>query len=163
MPEVGDNKQVIEMTAYCGLVCGDCLRYRNELTKHAKSLFIELAKRKFADYAAIKMKFDNAFEDYPIFIAVLKKIVELECHQSCRKGGGCATIDCQILKCCLEKQYEGCWQCEQLRDCNNFDFLKPFHGETPKSNCIDLQNHGFDNFAARKRPFYIWDQKAKNR
>lgn len=152
------NDQLIAMTAYCGLVCSDCLRYRNELTDNAGSLLTELEKRKFAQYAEIKKKFDNAFENYPAFVSVLKKIVELECQQSCRKGSGCSAFDCPILKCCLDKHYEGCWQCKQLPHCDKFDCLKPFHGETPRNNCLDLRNNGFGNFTSRKRPFYIFDQ-----
>jgi len=155
------NKQIIEMTAYCGLFCSDCVRYRSKLTDSARLLLAELEERKFHHYAEVKMKFDNVFENYPVFIDVLKKIVELECKQSCRKGGGCSAFDCPILKCCIEKQYEGCWECEQLKYCNKFDFLKPFHGETPRSNCIDLLNSGFDNFDLRKQAFYTWDKKAK--
>ena len=155
------NEQAIKMTGYCGLFCGDCLRYRSKLTDSAKSLLNELEKRKFDRYAAIKMRFDNAFENYPIFIAILEKIIGLECKKPCREGGGCSTLDCQILACCIEKQYEGCWQCEMLNHCDKFDFLKPFHGETPQKNCIDLQNNGFDNFDSKKQAFYIWDG-AKN-
>jgi hypothetical protein len=59
---------------------------------------------------------------------------------------------------CGEKQYAGCWECESLHDCNKFDFLKPFHGETPKNNCIDLLNNGFDSFPSGKHAFYIWDK-----
>jgi len=77
----------------------------------------------------------------------LKKIVELECEQSCRKGGGCSAFECEILKCCIEKQYNGCWECEQLNYCNKSDFLKPFHGETPKNNCITLRETGLENFS----------------
>jgi hypothetical protein len=150
------SEQILEMTAYCGLVCSDCLRYRSEITETAGSLLAALEKGQFHRYAEVKMKFDTAFGNYPVFIDMLKKIVGLECRQSCRIGGGCAAIDCTIYKCCVEHQYEGCWECGDLSDCNEFDFLKPFHGETPRNNCIDLRNNGFDGFASRKQAFYIW-------
>ncbi|MDR0476950.1 MAG: DUF3795 domain-containing protein [Desulfobulbaceae bacterium] len=153
------NKLLIEMTAYCGLFCRDCLRYESEVIDKAKSLLSALEERKFDQYAEAKMQFDSSFEDYPLFIVLLKKIIALECKKSCRQGGGCSAFDCPILKCCLEKQYEGCWQCERLTDCDKFDFLKPFHGENPQKNCIDLRNNGFDNFDLRKRAFYVWDER----
>ena len=155
------KKEVMDMTAYCGLFCRDCLRYRGKISDAARSLFVEIERGNFAHYAEVKMKFDKSFENYSVFIDVLRKIADLECKESCRKGGGCASFDCPILRCCLEKKYQGCWQCDQLTNCNNFDFLKPFHGETPKNNCIDLRNNGFENFTTRKQAFYIWDKMRR--
>jgi len=150
-----------EMIAYCGLFCGDCVRYGSTLTESARTLLTELEKRKFSDYVEVKKKFDDAFKDYPIFVDVLKKIVELECKESCRKGGGCSAFDCQIVTCCVEKKQKGCWECEQLVACDKFDFLKSFHGETPKKNCVDLRENGFDDFELRKNSFYLWDEKSE--
>ncbi len=153
------SKEMIEMTSYCGLYCNDCVRYRTKMTDNARSLLNELKNNNFYQYAEVKKQFDNVFENYGVFIDVLEKIVELECKQSCRKGGGCSAFDCPIMKCCIEKQYEGCWECEQLNNCNKSDFLKPFHGETPKNNCIILHENGLENFALKKQAFYIWNQK----
>jgi len=153
------NNQSNEMIAYCGLFCNDCVRYRSKLTESAGTLLIELEKRKFSDYVEVKREFDNAFKDYPVFLTVLKKIIELECKEPCRKGGGCSAFDCRIVKCCVEKKQEGCWECGQLLSCDKFDFLKPFHGDTPKNNCVDLRDNGFDDFDPRKEPFYLWDKR----
>jgi hypothetical protein len=152
------SKQHLKMIAYCGLFCGDCLRYKSKITDTARSLLLELEKRKFYDYAQVKAEFDEDFKNYSLLIAMLGKIIKLECKQSCREGRGCVAFECQILKCCVGSQYEGCWECKRLADCDKFDFLKPFHGETPKNNCIDLLNNGFENFILRKQVFYIWDQ-----
>ena len=150
------SEHILDMTAYCGLVCSDCIRYRGELTDTARSLLSILEKRDFHHYAAVKMKYEHVFEQYPIFVDVLKAITELECRQSCRKGGGCSSFACPIIECCIEKQYQGCWECEQLDNCDRFDFLKPFHGDTPKNNCNEIHNNGFTNFALIKHPFYVW-------
>ena len=150
--------QRLKMIAYCGLFCGDCLRYRSKITDTARVLLLELEKQEFYKYAQVKMKFDEEFKNYSLYVDMLKKIIGLECKRSCREGHGCAAFECQILKCCVENQYEGCWECERLVGCDKFDFLKPFHGETPKNNCIDLHNNGFENFVSRKQAFYVWDQ-----
>ena len=146
------------MTAYCGLVCSDCVRYRSEIIDAAKTLLTKLDDGKFHHYANVKKEYEGAFEKYPVFIEVLQKIIGLECRQSCRIGGGCSSVDCQIVKCCLEKQYQGCWECDRLSICHEFDFLKPFHGETPKNNCMEIRNNGFDDFPSRKHVFYVWDE-----
>jgi hypothetical protein len=155
------KEQIMEITAYCGLFCRDCLRYRGKIPDAARTLLSEIEKRKFDNYAEVKMIFDKSFDNYAVFIGILRKITELDCEKSCREGKGCSSFECPIVRCCLEQKYEGCWQCHQLTSCDKFDFLKPFHGETPKSNCIHLRDNGFDNFTAKKQAFYIWDDKER--
>jgi len=155
------KEEIMELTAYCGLFCRDCLRYKGKIPDAARVLLSEMERRKFDNYAEAKMKFDKRFENYTVFIDVLRGIAELDCDKSCRKGGGCSGFECPIVQCCLEQKYEGCWQCDQLTSCNKFDFLQPFHGETPKNNCAYLHDNGFDNFIAHKQAFYIWDDKER--
>jgi hypothetical protein len=71
------DKQLLEMIAYCGLFCGDCLRYGSKITNDARALLIELERSKFHYYAEVKMKFDNVFENYHVFIDVLKSSVKI--------------------------------------------------------------------------------------
>jgi hypothetical protein len=39
------SKQEIELTAYCGLYCGDCIRYRSKAIDLAEDLAYELQKK----------------------------------------------------------------------------------------------------------------------
>ena len=41
----------IELTAYCGLYCGDCIRYRSKASKLAFELKNELQRVEFDKYA----------------------------------------------------------------------------------------------------------------
>ena len=44
----------IELIGYCGLYCGDCIRYHSKASDLARELLSELQKTEFGKYAAIK-------------------------------------------------------------------------------------------------------------
>ena len=47
------SKQEIELTAYCGLYCGDCVRYRSKASDLARELINELKNTEFDKYAEL--------------------------------------------------------------------------------------------------------------
>jgi len=145
-----------ELVAYCGLYCKDCIRYRNPIMKKAQALIAALTESDFENYATIKKNANGTFKNYDRFIEVLQDIVQLRCDQSCRIAGGCSSFECQILRCCREKRYEGCWECRQLDTCDKFEFLKALHGDTPKKNCSIIKQHGLRKFEEERYPFYVW-------
>ena len=122
--------------AYCGLYCEDCIRYQDNIAESAQQLLDILDENEFEKYADVKKRDVSSFENYQHCIDVIKDIVKLHCNRPCRVGDGCPTFDCQILRCCKEKEYEGCWQCEQVKECDKFDFLKAMHGDYPSKNCL---------------------------
>lgn len=151
------SETIKELVAYCGLYCKDCIRYRNSIIKRAKALLEALTESDFESYATIKKNTNTTFKNYDSFIEMLRDIVQLRCDQSCRIAGGCSSFECQILRCCREKGHEGCWDCKQFDACDKFEFLKAFHGDTPKKNCSVIQQYGLEKLEEERSPFYVWD------
>jgi len=145
-------------TAYCGIYCADCIRYKNEFTKHASQLKDELKKIEFDKYAEIKTPFGANFERYNEFIEVLYALANAQCEKPCRVGGGCSGIPCKIMECCISKGFEGCWDCTELDECEKFDILQPRCGEMPKNNIRTIKKHGVQNWIELRDKFYIWQQ-----
>ncbi len=87
----------MELTAYCGLYCGDCIRYRSKAADLARNLISELQEIQFDKYAEFKSgstkQFDavKQFELYRECCEVLEAIIALQCNNPCRVGGGCST------------------------------------------------------------------------
>ena len=156
------SRQETELTAYCGLYCGDCIRYRSWASDLARDLLIELQHEGFDKYAKLKSssekQFDSVkqFEHYKECCEVLKAIVTLQCNKPYRVGGGCPSFSCDILECCRRKGFEGCWECSEFEDCGEFEFLKPFHGDTPVQNLRKIKEHGLDKWSKHRHEFYIW-------
>ena len=42
------------LTAYCGLYCEDCIRYKSKASELAQNLLEEFKRCQFSEYAAIK-------------------------------------------------------------------------------------------------------------
>jgi hypothetical protein len=152
------NHQEFELTAYCGLYCGDCLRYNGKVVELAGELWHELHKAQFDKYAAVKSKSVNEFEDYDKFCQVLEAIAKLKCISPCRLGGDGCPSPCEIKKCAQAKGMQGCWQCHQMERCAKFELLKPFHGDTPRENLRKIQKHGLDKWAKHRAKFYSWSK-----
>ena len=104
-----------KLTGYCGLYCGDCIRYHSKASDLARQLIEELNNTQFEKYAKIKSsskkQFDaiKRFEHYKKCYAVLEAVAKLQCNSPCRIGEGCAAFSCNILECCRQKGFEGCW------------------------------------------------------
>jgi hypothetical protein len=149
--EIGKN-----LIAYCGLYCKDCIRYRSAFIDTAKELINLLAECKFDRYASIKSKHVTSFQEFDHFLNILRDIVKLGCDTPCREGDGCQTFDCEILRCCRDKGYEGCWQCEEINTCEKFGFLEDFHGDYPKRNCRLIGQYEIEEFIELRYPAYAW-------
>ena len=153
------GQQETELTAYCGLYCGDCIRYRSKAADLARDLLSELQDTEFNKYAEVKSVSMNKAEElkyYQECCKVLAAIVELQCNEPCRVGGGCPTFSCQIVECCQKKGLEGCWECDEFEECQELAFLKPFHGEAPWQNLRQIKESGLDEWVYRRHKFYVW-------
>ena len=155
----GDVKK---LTAYCGLYCGDCFRYRSRVSDLARDLLNELRERRFDKYAEYKSgpakQFDpvKQFEHFPDCCEVLEAIVSLQCNIPCREGRGCSAFNCDILECCLSRGYQGCWECNEFVSCDRFEKLKVCHGDSPQQNLKTIKELGPENWAEHRHPPYIW-------
>ena len=164
MVETSMSKKDIELTGYCGLYCGDCIRYRSKASDLARALLSELQATEFDKYAELKgsskKQFDAVaeFQHYKECCEVLEAIVDLQCNTPCRVGGGCATFSCDILKCCQGKGYEGCWQCNEFESCGKFESLESIHGDCPRANLKKIKELGLDKWAEHRHKPYIWQK-----
>jgi hypothetical protein len=145
-----------ELTAYCGLYCGDCIRYNGKVVDLAAELWHELQRAQFEKYAAVKSKSAKELEGYGSCCKVLEAIAKLKCVSPCRLGGnGCAS-PCPIKKCVQSRGMQGCWQCHEMERCAKFEFLRPFHDDNPRENLRKVQKYGLARWATHRGKFYPW-------
>lgn len=145
-----------DLTAYCGLYCGDCIRYQSRASELADELLKEIEKTKFTEYADVKRSHKKEFENFDIFIPLLKVISEIKCERPCRLGGDGCEGECEVIKCVRGKEFEGCWECNDFKECTKLDFLKPFHGNTPVNNLRKIRELGIENWAKHRDKCYPW-------
>ncbi|WP_156921705.1 DUF3795 domain-containing protein [Desulfovibrio inopinatus] len=145
-------------TAYCGIYCPDCLHLHNQYSTLARQLEEHLVALGFDKYASIESPFGQGFRHWQEFADVLHTLATTQCERPCRSGGGCSGKPCAIMECCLDKGFEGCWECDGLDDCDKFDFLSPRCGSMPKDNLREIQQHGLDGWESRRHPFYVWQK-----
>ncbi|MGB8706547.1 MAG: DUF3795 domain-containing protein, partial [Dehalococcoidia bacterium] len=105
------NNLEAELTAYCGLYCGDCLRYKGKAADLARDLQNELRRVRFDKYAEVKSTAVKELEYYDECIQVLDAVVKLGCDTPCRAGGDGCLGPCEIKSCVQKKRLEGCWEC----------------------------------------------------
>lgn len=152
------GKEEKELTAYCGLYCADCIHFRNKHSKLARQLKEALEEVDFQSYASVKSPFGSEFQEFCSFLAVLEAFINYSCSDGCRTSGGCSTTPCQIIQCCREKRYEGCWECEVFESCEKFESLKPRCGASVMHNLKEIKKNGFEGWSKRRRPIYNWQE-----
>ncbi len=126
-----------ELTAYCGLYCGDCFGYKGTIPDLARDLRKELRKYKFDSVAKV-IPFKE-FKNYEECYACLGGMVRLRC-KGCR--GGSRSKFCNIAKCVIKKGFEGCWECDEFQDCKKLNFLEPVHKDAVLKNLRRIKQVG---------------------
>ena len=53
-----------------------------------------------------------------------------------------------------EKQYEGCWECDDFKDCELLDYLKRIH--SIEHNLEMIREFGINNWADKRGKHYKW-------
>lgn len=145
-----------DLTGYCGLYCGDCIRYKCRASSLADELLNEIQEKHFTEYANIKRTHIKEFKNFESFTALLKEISEINCEIPCGLGGDGCGGTCEIIKCVKAKGFEGCWECNYFERCAKLDFLTPFHGEAPLKNLRKIKEMGIDNWAKTREKCYPW-------
>ena len=157
------SEQDRNLIAYCGLYCGECFGYKGIVADLARDLRKELRQARFEKtaevFATIPFSFFKAFQNYPQCYEVLGALVKLRCKRAC-KGGG-SNPDCKIRKCCQRKDFEGCWECEEMETCKKLDSLIPNHGDAHLKNLRKLKKKGVDEFLQGKKYWYTKPAKTK--
>lgn len=145
-----------ELTAYCGLYCGDCLRYRSKALGLAQDLLCELQAVQFDKYAEAKSASMKEFGHYEECCRVLDAMVSLRCDTPCRFGGDGCSGPCEIKRCVQAKKLDGCWECDEFERCSKFEFFGLFHGDTAKENLRKIKEYGLNSWARHRGKFYSW-------
>jgi len=152
----GKDSQEAELTAYCGLYCGDCLRFRSKAIGLARDLMSELQAVGFDKYAEVKSAAVKELEHYNECLQVLDAIVKLGCDTPCKAGGDGCSRRCEIKNCVQLKKLEGCWECDELEGCDKFEFFRPIHGDTTKGNLRKIKEYGLNGWVEHRGKFYSW-------
>jgi len=144
------------LTGYCGLYCGDCIRYKCRASELSVELLHEIEKHHFSRYAEVKKNHKKEFENFDSFVALLKAISGIKCETPCGSGGDGCGGSCTIINCVQEKQINGCWECSKFENCEKFDFLKPFHGDSTIKNLRNIRKYGVSDWAQFREKCYPW-------
>ena len=145
-----------DLTAYCGLYCGDCIRYKCKASDLANELLREIDKHHFIEYANVKRIHIKEFENFESLVALLKAISGINCETPCRLGGNGCGGKCEIIKCVKTNKFKGCWECNDFERCDKFDFLQPFHGDATLKNLRKIKELGIDDWAKNREKCYPW-------
>ena len=150
------NRPII---AYCGLYCSECFSHTGIIADLARDLRKAIREERF-DKTAESLSSLSFFDDFKKFddcYKVLGAMVKLRCRKGCRDGGG--NPFCAIRKCCLKKEFEGCWECDEFKDCKKMDFLKTNHGDAYIKNLRKIKSKGKEEFLKGKK---FWYSKIKS-
>jgi hypothetical protein len=136
---------------YCGLYCGDCHGFKGLIPDLARDLRKELRTLKYDKFAELisKEPFGKALKNYKECYEALGMMVKFRCKKGCKKGGG--PPFCKIRRCSLEKEFEGCWECQGFETCSRLDFLKGVHEDAHIKNLRVIKKKGKEGFVDGKR------------
>lgn len=139
-------------TSYCGLYCLDCIPSNKKLFSTIRELENQLSNLQFVRYVEMKSKKNDVFKDYTRFIEVLKEIGKLESSAPCREG---CQPNCGIKECVLSKNYNGCWECDNYRNCELLQPLKEIHANL-EYHLELIQKEGVENWGVKRKSHYSW-------
>ena len=72
------NHEKSKLIAYCGLYCGDCIRFKCKASDLSESLLDEIKNKHFLEYAQVKKKHIKEFEQFEILPILLKAISKIK-------------------------------------------------------------------------------------
>lgn len=132
-----------KLLAYCGLYCGDCGGYTGTIADAAANLQKELEDYKFVRTA--KHLFSDQLKDYDKFVEMLGFMTTLKCDVFCRNKTDTST-SCQIRKCCREKGYYGCYECDDFEVCEKLESMKDLHQDSCVKNLRAIKEMGLEKW-----------------
>jgi hypothetical protein len=118
------------LLAYCGFYCGDCLGYTGVIADAARGFLEVLETHRFERTA--ECVFPEQLGDYDRLNEALNFMAGLRCPGRCRttepEPSGCA-----VKKCCIEKGFFACYECDGFESCETLDSL---HGGLHTASCV---------------------------
>jgi hypothetical protein len=76
-------------------------------------------------------------------------MMKFRCTKWCRNGGG--PPFCRIRECSQEKAIHGCWECDQISECEKLDFLNEVRSDAHRKNLAIIKRRGVEGFVSEKR------------
>jgi len=144
---------------YCGLYCGDCIRYKSRFSDLAMELKKSLGEIEFEQYRKVKRRSVRELQYYEEFSDVLDALIKLKCSKPCRDWvERDVSFPCGIRSCCRQKGFQGCWECDGMEECREFEFLEPFHGKNPKKNLEKIRELGLTEAVRIREKCYPWQR-----
>ncbi len=134
------------LLAYCGLYCGDCGGVTCEIADAAQNLVEVTQRNKFRLTA--KTMFTAQLGDYRELAEKLKFMSQLRCATTCRDREEGA---CDIAKCCLEKGFFACHECDDLDTCDKFQIHRDLHGDSREVNLRAIKVRGVKDWIENGR------------
>jgi len=144
-----NNKKLL---AYCGLYCGDCAGYSGEIANTAKKFKKVLEKYKFDRTA--KSLFSKELKDYDKFCEMLGFITGLKCPQTCREREDSST-SCKIRKCCKDKGFYACYECDDFKTCNILKSLEGLHQDSCVKNLEAIKKMGLETWIIKGKRLWF--------
>jgi hypothetical protein len=135
------------LVAFCGLYCGDCPVYTRTIADRARDLRAVLRQTRF-DIFARKIPTEQ-YQHYAECYECLGAMTKMRCRQTCRDRS--SNAKCKIRKCCLNRGYEGCWECAEFEGCENLAWLKTVHEDSHVKNLRIVARHGIAGLVEGKR------------
>jgi len=129
------------LLAYCGLYCGDCAGYIGKIADTAKNLIKVLEKFKFDRTA--KCLFSEELKDYDQFCKMLGFMTGLKCPKICRERKDSGT-SCKIRKCCRDRGFYACYECDDFETCEKLKSLEELHGDSCVNNLKAIKEMGLE-------------------
>jgi hypothetical protein len=135
--EIQVNKNLI---GCCGIYCGACPFYRNELPELAKKLKESLRKEKF-DKVAVPFDWVGNYREFKKWVSFLARA---KCS-GCQAGGG--NPFCPIRKCCRKKSIKSCVECDKFPcDKKYFVWLSERYRKWNIKNLQRIKEIGYENW-----------------
>jgi hypothetical protein len=144
------------LLAYCGYYCGDCLGYTGVVADAADALVAVLDRYQFERTA--ECVFPEELAAYGQFREMLGFMTGLRCPGFCRQGDPECPSGCAVRRCCWEKGYFACYECDEFETCGLLAALhKGLHTESCARNMRAIREMGLEAWIAAGRRHNYWD------
>ena len=136
------QREGTELLAYCGLYCGDCAGHTGEIADGAGALIGVLERYRFEKTA--RALFHEELGEIDRLVEALRFMSGLRCPRVCRER----EEPCDIARCCLDRGFEGCYECDDIESCDTLARLEELHGNSCLKNLKAIREMGAANWVA---------------
>ena len=146
-----------DLLAYCGFYCGDCLGYTGVIADAANDLTAVLEKYQF--HRTAECVFPEQLRDYDRLREMLGFMAGLRCAGICREGEQDHPSSCQVKKCCRDRGFYACYECDGFETCDTLDSLhKGLHTDTCVKNMKAIREMGLEAWLSNGKRYMYWGE-----